>query len=86
MTNATLIINQDSGTHQIPVTWVKDGFMEGEKLYEEIFMTDTLVDCACMEMTVELDSDPTIKSYVNWSDEAGVVYPIRLLKNMEQKV
>ncbi len=87
MTNATLIITQDCGTHKIPVTWVKDGFIEGEELYEELFMTDNLVNWEHdMEITVELDSDHMIKCQVRWSDNAGIVYPARNLEKMEQKV
>lgn len=86
MTNAVLTITQDCGTHKIPVTWVKDGFMECEELYEEILTTDTLIDWDYdMEITVELDSEPTIKCQVRWDDVAGVVYPARNLEKLVGK-
>lgn len=88
MANARLIVEQESRRTELPVTWQAQEFLECEDLYDQLFASDDIVDwdAGVPDLTVILDSDSRIQSRVNWTDEAGLVYPSRNLDKLLEKV
>lgn len=86
MANARLIVEQGSRRTELPVTWQHAEFLECEDLYDRLFASDDIVDWddEVPDLTVILDNDPRIQSRVNWTDEAGLVYPTRSLDKLQE--